>query len=382
MATKPKEPKSIKVLTKKGVLFRKLFKNEKNLDQSIGSSIAIQTQEDMMDRVRLLHLSKEEICELEKKCSKNNWEIDIEWLVTAVHKIKGMLCEKNMVRCAKQLCDKLKLCLSQEKAQKLVVLAQSLSEKKDDAKLEKERKKFPYKNQRKMCCLAKSQNYLVPVIPSKLAKKYDYTDNVTIDNVIQSWQSIGGCDSYKKMSVEDLKKKLDDCKKNKKDKKDKAKLLRKQKCDSDSDSDSCSSSSDSDCSSDSDSDCDKKKKKKCDDSSSCSSSSTASCSTASSCSTSSSCSTDAKKEKDVECTESEAMLEILPCPSKGTKLVCEKRIDNRKFRMIWKNKDKDGFTSTKDMDRAFKVCRTDGGCTQTKAKELVKSCIKRRSRNC
>ena len=380
--TNVKEPKSIKVLTKKGVLFRKLFKNEKNLGQSIGSSVAIVTQEDMMDRVRLLHLSKEEICELEKKCSKKDWELDIEWLVTAVHKIKGMICEKNMVRCAKQLCDKLKLCLTQEKAQKLVVLAQSLSEITE--KNGKDKKKFPYKNQRKMCCLAKSQNYLVPVIPSKLQKKYGYSENVTIDNVIQSWQSIGGCDSYKKMSVEDLKTKLDACKKTKKEKKEKEKLLRKQKCDSDSDSDSCSSSSDSDCSSDSDSDsdCDKKKKKKCDDSSSCSSSSTASCSTASSCSTSSSCSTDANKEKDVECTESEAMLEILPCPSKGTKLVCEKRIDNRKFRMIWKNKDKDGFTSTKDMDRAFKVCRSDGGCTQTKAKDLVKSCIKRRSRNC
>ena len=384
MALKTKSP--INIITKKGVFFKKLFKSKQ---YEIGSNIDIKTEEDLVDRVRLLHLSKEELCFLVRRADKCGWQgIDSTKLIDYVKKVKGISCEKDLVQNAKSLCDKLKLGLSVEKAQKLVVLAKNIVCKK------KTTKGFPYKSQSAMCKLLSKQNWVVPVIPHKLSGKYQFKDNEneTKNAIIKSWQTIGGCDAYVNMEPDALIAKIDKYKTEKEAKKLKEKEACKarKKCDSDSDSD-CSSSSDSDCSSssDSDSDCDKKKKKKkkkkCSSDSlvsDCSDSTSATCSTEATCSTdntsctqSSDCSTDAAKSpKTAECTESEVMKAIDPCEVMGSKLVCEATIKKNRFCKIWTSKKDLKNTSKKAMDRAFRKCKEDGGCTESKAKDIAKNC--------
>ena len=378
----------INIITKKGVFFKKLFKSKQ---YEIGSNIDIKTEEDMVDRVRLLHLTKEELCFLVRRADRCGWKgINSTQLIEFVKKVKGISCEKDLVQNAKSLCDKLKLGLSVEKAQKLVVLAKNI------VCIKKQTKGFPYKSQSAMCKLWCKQNWVVPVIPHKLSGKYNFKDNVeeTKTAIIKSWQTIGGCDAYVNMEPETLIDKIESCKKEKAAKKLKEKEACKarKKCDSDSD---CSSSSDSDCSSsDSDSDCDKKKKKKKKKCSSdslvsdCSDSTSATCSTEATCSTdntsctqSSDCSTDvSKKSKTAECTESEVMKEIDPCEVMGSKLVCEATIKQNRFCTIWKSKKELKKTNQKDMNRAFRKCKEDGGCTETKAKDIVKKCAAQQSR--
>jgi len=385
----PKLKSPINIITKKGVFFKKLFKSKQ---YEIGSNIDIKTEEDLVDRVRLLHLTKEELCFLVRRVDRCGWNgINSTQLIDFVKKVKGISCEKDLVQNAKSLCDKLKLGLSVEKAQKLVVLAKNIVCKK------KPTKGFPYKSQSAMCKLLSKQNWVVPVIPHKLSGKYDFKED-TKNAIIKSWQTIGGCDAYVNMEPETLIAKIESCKKEKlaKKLKEKEACKARKKCDSDSDSD-CSSSSDSDCSSssDSDSDCDKKKKKKkkkkCSSDSlvsDCSDSTSATCSTEATCSTdntsctqSSDCSTDAAKSlKTAECTESEVMKAIDPCEVMGSKLVCEATIKQGRFCTIWKSKKELKKTSKNAMNRAFRKCKEDGGCTETKAKDIAKKCAERQSR--
>ena len=389
-SSKPKSP--INIITKKGVFFKKLFKSKK---YEIGSNIDIKTEEDLVDRVRLLHLTKEELCYLVRRADKSGWQgIDSTKLIDDVKRVKGISCEKDLVQNAKSLCDKLKLGLSVEKAQKLVVLAKNIVCKK------KTTKGFPYKSQSAMCKLLSKQNWVVPVIPHKLSGKYQFKDGEegTRNAIIRSWQTIGGCDAYVNMEPDVLVAKIDNCKAEKEAKKQKEKEACKarKKCDSDSD---CSSSSDSDCSSssdsDSDSDCDKKKKKKkkkkCSSDSlvsDCSDSTSATCSTEATCSTdntsctqSSDCSSISPKvPKIAECTESEVMKAIDPCEVMGSKLVCEATIKKNRFCKIWTSKKDLKNTSKNAMDRAFRKCKEDGGCTESKAKDIAKKCADRQSR--
>jgi hypothetical protein len=385
-SSKPKSP--INIITKKGVFFKKLFKSKQ---YEIGSNIDIKTEEDLVDRVRLLHLTKEELCYLVRRADKSGWRgIDSTKLIDFVKKVKGISCEKDLVQNAKSLCDKLKLGLSVEKAQKLVVLAKNIVCKK------KVTKGFPYKSQSAMCKLLSKQNWVVPVIPHKLSGKYKFKDD-NQEAIIKSWQTIGGCDAYVNMEPKDLISKIEKCKADKQTKKLKEKEACKarKKCDSDSDSDCSSSDSDCSSSSDSDSDCDKKKKKKkkkkCSSDSlvsDCSDSTSATCSTEATCSTdntsctqSSDCSSiSPKTEKTAECTESEVMKAIDPCEVMGSKLICEAAIKKNRFCKIWTSKKDLKNTSKNAMDRAFRKCKEDGGCTESKAIDIARKCADKQSR--
>jgi len=402
---------NLRVLTVKGIFFTKLFKSQK---QEYGKKIEIQSEEDLLDRLRLLCLTKEEVCRITEYGNKTDWDnkgLKIEEVIKFIKQAKGIVCEMELVDCAKKICDELCLDLSTEQAKKLIILATNLVCKKGS------HKPFPYTSRsqmRKLLCCAPTQNWHCPVIPTKLQKKYGYknvvdetgkvtaeednNNNETIKAIITSWQSISCSEAYKGLAPEEIQQRIADITNKKVQEKEERKKNKKIKCD-DSSSDS---DSDSDCSSDSESDCsdsDKKKKKKkkakklrkllCASSDISSSSSSSSCTSIgnSECTVDSSdCSSltsgsSGKKAMKVDCTESDVMREIDPCEIMGTQLVCEPKINMKRFCQIWKKKGVDAVCSDGDMRRAFKECNKKEGCTPSKANDIAKDIMKKKSRS-
>ena len=189
MATPP-----LKLLTKKGVLIC-LFPD---LKTEKGYMLKPKNMEDIQDKIRLLHLNCDEQCDLERKCSAAGFEtVTSAVLIDHIRKVRGQVKSKDMLKKAKELCDKMKLGLCTEKALKLVALAQSLVK---SSSVTKKTKCFPVKDCRAMKCLCRRQNWYVP----RVIKGYEYKTGITQEIMVDSWKTIGGTSGYIKAKTEDI----------------------------------------------------------------------------------------------------------------------------------------------------------------------------------